>query len=167
MKYGRLNRLFPITMTILAVALIGLSGCTESAGSSIVVPTFTEPKLPPIEITVEQLYQEYIANETAADAKYKGERLLFNEVGVEEVVSQAFYDGRAVEDREIINLYFITGLVKFKPQNFGIMQNIEEGYVLNIVGECRGLSKGFVIINDCWVESVIGDISTLVPEEVY
>jgi hypothetical protein len=99
-----------------------------------------------------------MAEEAAADAKYKWERLLFYEVGVEEVVSETFYDGGREEDREIINLYFITGLVKFTPQNFGIMQNIEEGYVLNIVGECRGLFKGFVIIRDCWVESVIGDL---------
>ena len=180
MKHSRLNRLFLVIIAILVVALIGLTGCTESAGSSIVVPTFTELGPPPIEVTVEQLYQEYLADETAADAKYKGERLIFNEVEVEEVVRVLDYGGGmvdyyvywvanypviSIEDGMALDVifktHFIIGFVKFRLRGeyYGIMQNIEEGYVLNIVGECQGLfQSGFIIIDDCWVESVIGDL---------
>jgi len=63
---------------------------------------------------------------------------------------------------------FISGSVKFelRREDYGIMQNIEEGYVLNIVGECRGLISGgydrepYIFVNDYWVESVIGDLGT-------
>ena len=162
MKYGRLNRLFPITMAILVVGLICLSGCTESAGSSFVVPTFEEPGPPPMEVTVDQLYQEYMSDEAAADAKYKGERLLFYEVEVEQVVGKYLMMAEEAADLDFAKLYFTAGFVKFRlrGEDFGIMQNIEEGYVLNIVGECRGLQKEFIAIEDCWVESVIGDLGT-------
>jgi len=159
MNYGRLNRLFPITMAILVVALIGLSGCTGNPENGLIVPTFTEPGPPPIEVTIDQLYQEYMTDEAAAKAKYKGERLLFNEVEVEEVVGSLFDVGHG--HFVFVNEYFMTGHVKFRLRDFGIMQNIEVGYVLNLVGECQGLQglpREIVAIYDCWVESVIGDL---------
>ena len=171
MKYGRLNRLFPITIALLVVALIGLSGCSENAESSFVVPTFEEPLPPPVEVTIDQLYQEYMADEAAAEVKYKGKGLLFYEVEVEQVVGNYMMMAEALgaASEEYVKLYFTAGFIKFRLRgvDFGIMQNIEEGYVLNIVGECRGLYKGFVIIDDCWVESVIGDIGTGGEVEFY
>ena len=158
MKRGRLNSLFIVTIAILVIALISLTSCSENAESSFVFPTFEEPSQPPTEVTVEQLYAEYMVDEAAADARYEGKRLLFNEVEVVKVKRQNYTDSHG--DDYLLSLYFITGPVKFKLQDFGIMQNIKEGYVLNIVGECRGLLEGFVIIEDCWVESVIGDIGT-------
>jgi len=147
MKYGRLNRLFPITMAILVVALIGLSGCTESAGSSFVVPTFTEPGPPPIEVTVEQLYQEYMADEAAADAKYKGERLLFSRVRVEEVIN-FFYIVRPIE------FYILNGSVKFLPRYPSDVESIRLGFVVDIIGEAQGIIFGILIVKDCWINIV-------------
>ena len=115
-----------------------------------------------------------MADETAADAKYKGERLLFNEVEVEEVDSHLVHVGGGEEVR--LKYFFIIGFVQFYLRDFDIMQNIEVGYVLNIVGECRGLVSGLwwysdgeplLLVNDCWVESVIGDITTGGEIDIY
>lgn len=59
--------------------------------------------------------------------------------------------------------YFITDNVKFILNSISMMQNVEPGFVLNLIGECRGIlaaSKDIVLINNCWVESVIGDLGT-------
>ena len=56
--------------------------------------------------------------------------------------------------------YFISGKVKFVEvlDYYVVMQNIEVGYVLNIVGVCQGLKQDYVYIGDCWIESVKGDL---------
>lgn len=47
------------------------------------------------------------------------------------------------------------------------MQKIEEGFVLNVVGECYGLLEGFIYIGDCWIESIVGDLGTIDGEGIY
>lgn len=150
------------SLLVIAISAFSLTGCAENAESSFVVTTFEYPGPHPIEVTVEQLYEEYMADEATANVKYIGKRLLFNEIEVEEVFGSYFLMGEALgaATQEYAKLYFMNGFIRFKPRNFGIMQNIEEGYVLNLVGECWGLQKGFVVIEDCWVESVVGDIGT-------
>jgi len=172
MSYFRVIVLFLATIAILAVGLIGFGGCAGNAENGFTVPTFTEPGPPPKEITIDQIYAEYMADEAAADAKYKWERLLFYEVEVEQVVGKYMMLAEALGAARLdfAKLYFTAGSVKFRlrGEDFGsIMQNIEEGYVLNIVGECRGLQKGFVAIDNCWVESVIGDLGTGEEAEYY
>ncbi len=163
---GKVKYLFLSLIGILVISLVVLSGCAGNDSAVLTFPAFEAPLPPPVEVTVDQLYQEYMADETAADAKYKGERLLLNEVAVEEVVSQTFISGGS---SSTLNLYFMNGLVRFKLRDLRIMQNIEAGYVLNIVGECMGLQKVYAMakeyviyvgIEDCWVESVIGDIGS-------
>ena len=147
-----------VIISDMLISLIFMTGCAGSTENGFVVPTFTEPGPPPIEVTVEQLYAEYMADETAADAKYKWKRLLFAEVDVEEVVGKIYVDQHG--DPIFLNDYFVSGHIKFIELQdfFVVMQNIKAGYVLNIVGDCRGLNQGFVYISDCWVESVIGDL---------
>ena len=46
------------------------------------------------------------------------------------------------------------------------MQNVQVGYIQNLVGNCDGLSAGLIMIVDCYVESIFGDLGTTV-EGVY
>jgi len=172
MKYVRFSCLHLVAIAILVINLIGFTSCAGNTENGLIVPTFTEPGPPPKEITIDQIYAEYMADEAAADAKYKWERLLFYEVEVEQVVGKYMILAEALgaASLDFAKLYFTAGSVKFRlrGEDFGsIMQNIEEGYVLNIVGECRGLQKGFVAIDNCWVESVIGDLGTGEEAEYY
>ena len=158
MKYRKFKHPFIAAIGSFLVGLIGITGCTGSIESSFVLATFSEPGPPPTEVTVDQLYAEYMTDEAAADAKYKWERLLFTEVDVEEVVGKIYVDQHG--DPVFLNDYFISGHIKFvEVQDFFIvMQNVKEGYVLNITGDCQGLIQGFVYISDCWLESVVGDL---------
>ena len=165
MSYFKVIGIFLATVAVLAVSIIGF-GCANNTESTSTAPEFEEPGPPPIEITVDQLYGEYTADEATADAKYMGERLLFYEVEVERVDGYWVYIGLGEWNFE--KTFFISGSVKFRLQgeDYGIMQNIEEGYVLNIVGECRGLISGaydkkpLILVYDCWVGSVVGDLGT-------
>jgi len=158
MKDWKFKHLFIVTIGVLLISLVGVTSCLENEDNSSILPEFKEPTPPPIEVAVDQLYEEYMADEVAADAKYKWKRLLFTEVEVEEVVGRIYWDrhGKAT----FLKVYFTSGHVKFKEVQdfFVVMQNINVGYVLNIVGECRGMELGFITISDCWVESIVGDL---------
>ena len=153
-----------IISVLLPISLVGLSGCTET---DFVIPEFEEPSLPPTMVDVEQLSSEYAADATAADVKYKGERLLFNQLEVEEVVFQPFL-GFAGDDTHF-KVYFKNGDVSFTPQDLLIMQSIETGFILNVEGICLGLI-GFedsITIDIIWVESIKGDIGPREIVEIY
>lgn len=151
------NRYISIaTICILATYLIGTTGCSNTKGN-IVLADYEELSLkPPIELTTDQLYEEYMADPIAADDKYKWERLCFYEVEVEEIVGHL--------------QYFITGNVKFVLQSSSKMQNVEPGNVLNLVGECRGFENTpgeVVAIRGCWAEGVNCDLGEAEPFNQY
>jgi hypothetical protein len=140
----------------IAVALIGFlifslasaTGCT--GGSEFAAPEFTAPDAAVIEITPAQLYAEYTADEAAAAAKYKGKRLSFIGVTAEKVINE-FYNPRATL------LYVLVDSVKFKPTYVTYIDDVREGFVLDIVGEVTGLIFGSLFIHDCWIQIVEGD----------
>ncbi len=163
MNYFRgISLILSTVIVVLAFSFIGFSSCTNNTDNTLLTPEFEEPEAPPMEVTIDQLCADYTADAAAADTKYRGGRLLFYDVEVQQVVGGYYQMSPALgaDSLQYVKLYFTNGLVKFKPQDFGIMQNIEEGYVLNVVGECIGLNQGFIYIEDCWVESVVGDIGT-------
>ncbi len=164
MKQGKLKGLFLVIIAVLVVGLIYLSGCTGNAENGFTVPTFTEPEPPPIEVTVGQLYEEYMTDEAAAGAKYKEERLLFSRVTVEKV-SNHLLDHRA---NEAADIYIMTDSVKFKPRYSSDIDFIREGFVVDIVGEAQGLIWGVLYIKDCWIMIIEGDGYTAEEiEEIY
>jgi len=148
---------------IILSSLFIINGC---AGYELFIPEYHELSPPPEEVNIRQLYSDYMADEAIADVNYKGERLVFYEVEVEQVLGYWIYIGHGNWIYE--NTSFISESVKFelRKEDYGIMQNIEKGYILNIVGECQGLIFGgynrepLIFINECWVESVSGDLGT-------
>ena len=160
MKQGKFKGLFLVIIGVLVVGLIGLSGCTGNAENGFTVPTFTEPGPPPIEVTVDQLYDEYMADEAAADAKYEGERLLFSGVRVEKV-SNDFYIDRPIE------FYILNSSVKFRPRYVVDIELVREGFVVDIVGEAQGIIFDFLIVKDCWMMIIEGDIGADYGEPAY
>jgi hypothetical protein len=168
MFYSRCRYFTLILSVLLLVSLVGLSGCTETDS---VIPEFVEPSpLPPI-VNVDQLSSEYAADADAADVKYKGERLLFSQLEVEEVVFQPFMGFAG--DATNIKVHFKNGGVSFIPQDRkfmqNIMQSIETGFILNVEGICLGLigSDNSIAIDIIWVESVKGDIGPIEIVELY
>ncbi len=148
---------------LLSVSLISLADCASTA---VTPPEFTTPVAPltppPIEVAIGQLSSEYALDEAAADAKYKGKKLLFNQLAVEEVVYQQFPG--LVGDDKPFKVYFKNGDVSFIPQGMSIMhsmmQSIERGFILNVEGICLGLiePRNSITIDIYWMETIKGDI---------
>jgi hypothetical protein len=151
MKHSKCRSIFISTLCILLISLFGSVGCTNTQGNIILADYEEIPEKPPIELTIGQLYDDYMRDPMAAADEYEGKRFCFYEVTVEEVV----------ESGSSGKQYFITDNVKFVLRSASKMQNIEPGYVLNLVGKCRGLayaSRDVVYINDCWAEGVNCDL---------
>jgi len=114
----------------------------------------------PLEVTIDQIYAEYMADEAAAEDKYKGERLLFYGITVEEVGSYIDPD----EGLFMYNTYIIVDSVKFFPKYTDYLDNVRDGFVVDIVGECRGLlwpinsMEPLLSINDCWINTIEGEV---------
>jgi len=157
MKCYQRNHIFMVTMCILIIFSIGITSCTDTE-STTVIPTFEGLNAPPVEVTIVQLCDNYETDPIAADDKYKRKRFCFYNVEVE-----------AVDDNNT-KRYFMAGNVKFILRSTSMMQNVESGFVLNLIGECQGLvdmSGEIVTINDCWVESVVGDLGIDEPVDTY
>ncbi len=141
----------PIAITLIGVlifSMASIAGCT--GGSEFAAPKFFELDSAVIEVTPEQLYAEYIADETAASAKYKGKRLSFIGVTAEKIVNEFYvYPPPGTSD-----LYVMVGSFKFRPVYEAYVDDVREGFVLDIVGEVMGLIYGSLYINDCWIQIV-------------
>ena len=140
----------------IAIALIGVlifsmasaAGCTRS--SEFAAPEFTEPDAAAIEVTPEQLYAEYTADEAAASAKYNGKRLTFTGVIAEKIINDFYvYPPPGTAD-----LCVVAGSFKFRPRYQAYVDDVREGDVLDITGEVLGLICGSLYINDCWIQIV-------------
>lgn len=157
MKYTRISYPYLATITILAIGLIGFTGCAVME-NDIVAPRFEELKAPPIKVTIDQLYAEYMVDGLAAEDKYNEKRLLFYGLTVEEVFS-VLNPGNEVFQ---YNAYIIADNAKFIPRHFVYTDNIRVGFVVDIVGRCNGLIRSnigepFLQISDCWINIVEGE----------
>ncbi len=152
MMNGKFHYPSLIFISILVIGIVSLAGCTNTVAMvPATLPNAMEIVPPPPELTIDQISSEYSTDEAAADTKYRGEYLIFNEIEVEEV---GFAPGGA-------KAYFKSGNVRFQLQDQAIMQTIEPGYILNLEGQCLGfnITKDHIKIDVRWVESVKGDIS--------
>ena len=118
-------------------------------------PQITEPS-DQLEVSVGELNSLYMADEATADAMFRGKRLILYEVPVEEVEETLQIDrhGDIVVSKE----YFTFGGIRFYPNDLAKMQQVEVGFVLNVVGDCRGVHMGSVIIDNSWLEGVGVDL---------
>jgi hypothetical protein len=145
---GHTSTIAIVLIGVLIFSLAGVSGCTKS--SEFPAPKFVEPYAAVIEVIPEQLYAEYTADEAAASAKYKGKRLSFIGVTAEKIVNEFYvYPPPGTAD-----LCVVVGSFKFRPMYEAYVDDIREGFVLDIVGEVMGLIYGSLYINDCWIQIV-------------
>ena len=101
------------------------------------------PPPPPIEITSEQLYKEYEANEVAADQKYKNRTL--------KVVGTIRDIGKSIGDKPYVSLS--TGrwsnqvMVSFPPKVLDDkLATYSKGTRIEVTGTCTGMTLGMVMI---------------------
>lgn len=163
----RSKQIVVIATVFILSYLIVLTGCQND---DQVTPVYIAIGAAPVEVTIDQIYADYMADEAAADTKYKGEMLLFYGVTVEKVNSIINWGNNEVF---MYNSHFITGGVKFNPKYTVYLDNVWDGFVVDIVGECKGLiwpinsMEPLLQISDCWINIVEGDSGTTFQEEYY
>jgi hypothetical protein len=143
-------------LAALAVGLLSNSSCGNAAFS---LPPLMDIKPPPITATIGQISHDYTSDAVAADVKYRGQRVLFTNVEVDGVCER-YQSTNWTGAQVFVKLYFTSGSVRFTLRDFELMQSVQEGYILHLVGECDGFRDGQVIISDCWVQSVSGELSS-------
>ncbi len=162
MKYSKIGSLLPV-IGIAITALVVLTGCSPSTKNTLLTPEFEEPEAPPMEVTIDQLYAEFIADRDAAMAKYEGQKLSFIGV-VAEDVSNNFYIERADD------FYIVSGNVRFKARYVNDIEAIRRGWVLDIVGQVRdlfGFESHYLLVDNCWINIVEGDPNAYYGEPEY
>jgi hypothetical protein len=147
-------------VVIAAVFILSFSAILNGCQSNDqVFPVYTAINTIPVEVTIDKIFTEYMADEAAANGKYKGERILFSGVTVEEV-------GRILNwgnnERWMYNSHIRTGSIKFIPRYTLHLDNVIEGSVVDIVGECIGLTQSdynepLLLVSDCWIKIVGGE----------
>jgi len=173
MKNHKFKIILLITLGVLAISLIFLAGCCTK--TSIFIPEAIQLEPGPIIITANQLYQEYMADEAAADAKYKGREVWFLEARVGSYLESEsgsylemrwFLPSDIIEDPMLNETIVIERklsaggvkegkpwapgyclcTVKLEPQFAEGFSDVGGGYIVETVGECLGLSNGVVTI---------------------
>jgi hypothetical protein len=166
MNYFKVAGPFLAAASIFGAGLIGFSGCAGNSEITPVLPDYQVLRTPPIEVTIDQLYQEYITDEAAAIAKYEGRRLLFSNVLVEEI-NNVHVDPETGNVRDI---YIVNNFVEFRAKFWTDVAFIREGFVVDIVGEPRGIfgiKENYLVVGDCRIFIIEGDLDFdfgLVPD---
>lgn len=139
--------------------------------TSPTIPTMEPLEPPPTPVNINQIYFDYKENEAAAETKYGGQRLLLTGVIVDEVNSflrdpdpQLGGTGPGFvfkKEPEKIDIYIMSGSVKFRPRESWIIFSLRVGCKLDIVGEVLGLESDILIIHDCIIQNPYGKQSVV------
>jgi hypothetical protein len=133
------------------------------ASVSCVSSNFTPPEYRDIstdeliEANINEVYQAYIDDESAANDKYKGKRLLFSNVTVD-LVKSYFLNAREGD------VCIVVGGLKFKPRYNSEVDSVFPDFKIDIAGKCQGMILGQVYITDCWFKVTEGDTSGFTPD---
>ena len=132
---------------ILFVSLLAFGGCRQSITLPL-TPTLFKP--PPTELSIEKIYNDYIADAGEAEAEYSGERFLFTGLVVDDVESYLL-NSRAFD------ISITVGNIKFKPRYESDFDQIFPGFVIEVTGVPQSLFLDrILIINDCLVYIIEG-----------
>ncbi len=152
----RLKWSYLVTITILALLIVTLSSCSD--GNQLTIPTMTRIEDPPREVGVETIYSDYLRDKEAADSIYKGNRLLFSNILIERMESTW------LEPNQVRDDYIMNDSVKFRAGFAEYLAGYQVGFIVDIVGEVKGMVIGdILIIENCWFSVVEGDLDTPAP----
>jgi hypothetical protein len=173
---------FLFILGVFTTCLIFLS--MSCNGASVFIPEAAQLETAPLKVAATQLYQEYMTDEAAADARYKGKEIWITEARVNtylESESGCYLTIRwhpeelFVYEKEVE--FFIPGFsvctLKLEPQlsegfkdippdydvdlgdGYGTLRFIG-GYAVETIGECQGISEGVVSIEINWIAKTGG-----------
>ncbi len=157
----RFSTLAILMSVLISLTLGSLPGCTQvhlDTASPMVIVL-------PDHVTIAQISSEYKLDPTLADQKYKGKRIIFDGVTVEEVHSIYYQSGGAITVPMVD--YFRAGSVRFELLDYrGAQQRVQVGFILTLDGVCQGIQGDLVNMIDCGVTSIKGDLGIGLPPAI-
>ena len=139
---------------LIAIAALAILGCSSGPAATPIpapTPTFTPVPTPtpiPLEVTAEEIYQEYDSNEVAAKAKYAGQTALIS--GSISSVTEAGggYDVK-LETDEVFSVMEIV--CKVDKSHVDSVIVLSEGQQVVIFGKIKGKGLFDVEVMECTV----------------
>ncbi len=125
-----MKKSFLFMLVIFTIGLVFLAvSCTRA---SVFIPEATAIEPPPVNVTANQLYQEYAADEAAADAKYKGKKVWVTEAVVDtylESESGCYLEMRWRPEELIVHRSFVSFHIRaFSVSTVKLEPEFSEGF---------------------------------------
>lgn len=136
----------PLVIAVCVCAVLGLAGVrwVQNGGGRDAVPD--KPAAPPIDITADELFAEYDANEVAADNLYRGRTLRVR--GSVKEIGKGLFDAPYVTMRSEHNRFTSAVRCEF-PKNASGLAVLGKGQEVIVRGTCRGFSVRSVRLEEC------------------
>lgn len=157
-----------VILSALAIpVMVGVfTACSGPDQSHTQLPDYKSP----IVTSVEHVAAHYLSDKTGADRVYVGRDLVFTGVEVEQVQSyfltdQRFWDIQSehLEIRSSSDYYLTADILKFIPRDPVYLAEIVPGSIVDIIGVCRGMKDGVVLLDNCWMIRIGGAVYELGP----
>lgn len=133
-----------LVVALFLVPAVILAGCSKPA--EFTAPSATSISTTPLEMTPQQLWDEYQADPAGTEAKYAGRKIHFPRVTVEKMS----FLGEPID----ADLYVQEGMIKFRVDIPDQIIPIRDGYIVEVVGSLWKMQYNFLIVNDCWIRSI-------------
>ena len=152
MTMDYIKKLFLLLFGVLLICTIVMTGCKRS---NLFVPEYTYLEPAPIMLTADQLYKEYEVDEASAEAIYQGKHVWIIEARVGDYVDSEsgnyllikdFLADRHPADGPVVVLTFTVSTLQLEHQYSDDFSDIGDGYFVEVIGECQGISDGVIII---------------------
>jgi hypothetical protein len=103
------------------------------------------PEEPPVEVSAPTIHKAYHANEVAADAQYKGKRVLLT--GTIEGIKKDAFDSPylSIDSGQM----FMTVHCSFAKDSLGQLAQLSKGNSVKVSGKVQGMVVGSVMVRDC------------------
>lgn len=140
----------PFILAIIIVLFVGLLAFNGCQNEGQIIPVYEPVAPPPPELSIEKIYNDYMANAKEAEAEYSGERFLFSGLVVDYVESWLL-------NPKPTDISITVGNVKLKPRYEIDFDEIGPGFVIDVTGVPQSLFLDrILIINDCLVYIIEG-----------
>ena len=150
---NNIKKLLLLMVVVLLIGSITITGCNRA---NIFVPEYAHLEPAPIIVTADQLYKDYKLDEAAAEARYQGKQIWITEARIDAYIEsesgnylQIGWYYEEIEDKEglVVETYSLaSSTLQLEPQYSDGFTDVGDGYLVEVIGECQGISEGVVTV---------------------
>ena len=149
-----------LLFSFLIAGLFGLISITGCNRSNLFIPEHVHLEPAPIMVTADQIYKDYELDESAAEARYQGKQIWIIEARVDAYVESKsgnylmigwYYEEIIDKEDLLLETYSLaSSTLQLESKYSDGFREIGDGYLVEVVGECQGISDGVVTVNIDW-----------------